>query len=53
MSDCKHEWMGVTDGVTCRKCGAHLSNDEFIKLVTKQEPSAEDKPKRGRKAKHE
>ena len=49
MPECKHEFIGSADGVTCKKCGLHLSPDEYRKsLKPKPEPSVP-KPKAEKK----
>lgn len=31
MKECKHDWIGSADGVTCRICGKHLTDAEYKK----------------------
>ena len=43
MAECKHEFIGGADGVTCKKCDLHLSPDEYRKYL-KPKPAQEEKP---------
>lgn len=44
MSECKHEWQGNADGVTCTKCGTSLTHEEYLELLNPTE-----KPKGGKR----
>ena len=37
MSECKHEWCGNADGVTCIKCNTSLTHKEYLKLLNPTE----------------
>ena len=45
MTECQHEWVGDSDGVTCAKCGKRLTAEEYRKGLKAEEP------KKGRKRK--
>ena len=46
MPECKHVFIGKSDGVHCAKCGLHISASEYAKQL-----SQEEKPKRQPKKK--
>ena len=33
MAECKHEFIGRTDGIHCVKCGSHMSASEYVKYL--------------------
>ncbi len=43
MSECKHDLIGSADGVTCKKCGLHLTHKEYQEFL-KPKPAQEAKP---------
>ncbi len=43
MSECKHDLIGSADGVTCKKCGLHLTHKEYQEFL-KPKPAQEEKP---------
>ena len=42
MNECKHVWLGSTNGVTCKECGKKLTHEEYLALFA----PAEKKPTR-------
>ena len=49
MADCKHVFIGRTDGVHCTRCGLKLSPAEYAALMNPAEDLPAAKPKRSRK----
>lgn len=37
MAECKHKFIGYTDGVTCAYCGSHWSHTEYVRLISEGE----------------
>lgn len=52
MPECKHIFIGKSDGVHCIKCGLHLSAAEYAQQI-KQKENGQGTPKRrpGKKVK--
>lgn len=48
MPECKHEFIGTTNGVHCTRCGLKLSPAEYAATQTASKPEAK-KPTRTRK----
>lgn len=47
--ECKHKYIGSSDGVTCAFCGAHWTHEEYVALFNKKdEAAAPETKKRGR-----
>ncbi len=42
MSECKQDLIGSADGVTCKKCGLHLTHKEYQEFL-KPKPAQEEK----------
>lgn len=39
--ECKHVWIGSTDGVTCKLCGEKHTHDEYVKLCKPKKKKTE------------
>lgn len=50
MGECKHMFIGKSDGVHCRKCGLHLTAQQYHELLHPPAPQQVE-PKRARKKK--
>lgn len=47
--DCKHEFMGYKDGVTCLKCGLKMGVQEYHDFLQQKEVKEPKKPSTRRK----
>lgn len=41
MAECNHTLIGGADGVRCKKCGLHMTHDEYQEFL-KPKPKAQD-----------
>lgn len=48
MSECKHEFIGTAQGVSCKKCGLSLTAQEYGKLVNPAPKTKRAPRKRGK-----
>lgn len=39
MADCKHDWIGAEQGLTCNKCGKQITTAEYGGRPPKQKKS--------------
>lgn len=42
---CKHEFYGHKDGVTCKKCGLKMAADEYLASLKPQQEKPEENKK--------
>lgn len=44
---CKHEFYGHKDGVTCKKCGLKMATDAYLESLKQKQEKPEENKKEG------